>query len=405
MKFGKYKSLLTIILLTASVFVVFNSLTSNVSGATTMTAWHTDNTITLDGDDSEADWAIADTLVLTNYGSGSRVDANITLKFLNDGTDLYFYAEWDDATENSNRKGWAWNATSSTYNNLGGNEDRFSLAWANSSTAMICGHGISGAYPVDTPADMLFDVWHWKATRGASAAGWADDKNWDSNGRNSDAKSSGGYTDNSVVAQAADKATITSLLGNSSAVSVFGAGDLPFWYDNGTEIAWVNGATTDNTPTSLLGYSVSQPVGSRGDVSTKGVYANGVWTLEGKRALVGDVADDITFEKGKSYDFWVAQMDNSGGTHAGDLAMKFTLAITGAAHPVTETSTVFSVDVSTQVTTVSETAATVTSTETETAAAVTSTETTTKTESGYSMLFVAFTMLSAISIAVLVRKR
>ncbi|MHA2090625.1 MAG: ethylbenzene dehydrogenase-related protein, partial [Candidatus Kariarchaeaceae archaeon] len=361
MKLSNAKSLLMIVIMTSAVFVTFNMLSQTASAETSFTAWHTDNTMTIDGVADEADWAIADALVVTNYGATSRTDGNITLKFLNDGTNLYFYAEWDDADEQSNRKGWTWNST--YYNNLGGNEDRFAIAWANTTTGMVCGHtSYTGA-----PAGMLFDVWHWKATRGAS--GWADDKWWDSAGRNSDAKTSGGYSENSVVAQAANDAEITTKLGNSTAVSSYGAGDLPYWYDNGTVIPWSAGAVVGDTPAGILGYIESQPVGSRGDITTEAVYSGAKWHLEGMRSLAGTPADDVVFVPGGTYDFWIAQMDNSGGTHAADLAMKFSLKVSGSIPPVTVQTTIVVPTTVVQPTTVDKP----------------TTVTSTTTESGYSM--------------------
>ncbi|MHA2252730.1 MAG: ethylbenzene dehydrogenase-related protein [Candidatus Kariarchaeaceae archaeon] len=401
MRLRNAKSLIFIVLLTTVAFAMYN-VPRNATAATSMTAYKISTDITLDGAALESVWAEADALVYSNFGKGTaRSDGNITLKFLHNGTHIFFLAEWEDATEHSNRKGWEWNPTTSTYDNLGGNEDRFSFSWAVDTVDMVCGHtSYSGAGTA-----MLFDVWHWKSTRtNLAIEPWADEKWWNASGRQDDVKSSGGYQDNSVVKQAADNTEITTKLGNSTDVSVFGAGDLPYWYDNGTEIPWASGAVTGATmPSGIYGYNTTRPVGSRGDVLAKGVYASEKWTLEGMREFDTGNVDDILFAEKLSYDFWVAQMDNSGGTHAADVTSKETLYISGTAisdAPQEKTATV----VSTVNVTVTGPGSTVTTTAAGADVTVTDVTTSVSTESGYSFVFIMFLSTSSLFIATYVRK-
>ncbi|MFX0114472.1 MAG: ethylbenzene dehydrogenase-related protein [Candidatus Hodarchaeota archaeon] len=279
--------------------------------STTLTAKKTTATITLDGVATEAAWSNADSLTLSNYGS----KYDVTLKALYDATYIYTYVKWTDATVNDTRRGWVYNGTNWT--NVGGNEDRISFAFTNTSSAMICGHNPT----TGTAGELLFDVWHWKASRSAPA-GWADDKYWsfdstqarEDGGRFSDDKTSGGYKDNSVVAQAANATEITAKLGNSTDVSAFSDDDRPYWDNLGQEILWVDGVNSTSVGNSIVGYITTKPVGSRGDVAAEATHDGSAWHVEFKRKLdTGNSADDIVFAEGDTIEFYLNIHDNSGG--------------------------------------------------------------------------------------------
>jgi hypothetical protein len=204
------------------------------------------------------------------------------------------------------RKGWSYNGTH--WSNVGGNEDRIEFVWSLGAD-IVCGHNPG------TADSMLFDVWHWKATRTATAAdGWADDKYWDGAGRQSDAKTDGGYSENSVVAQSENSSVITTALGNSTVVAVFSDDDRPFWDNNGVEITWTSGANATPVGDFIKGYKSVLPIGSRGDVAAESIYNGTAWNVEFKRALdTGNADDDVAFVAGSSMPFHVAVHNNSGG--------------------------------------------------------------------------------------------
>jgi hypothetical protein len=58
---------------------------------------------------------------------------------------------------------------------------------------------------------------------------------------------------------------------------------------------------------------VKPPAGSRGDVQAAGLWANGVWYLEVKRALNTGNTDDAQLTVGQTAYFGIALMDNGGG--------------------------------------------------------------------------------------------
>jgi hypothetical protein len=279
---------------------------------------------------AEAAWGDADSLVLSDV-DGEGVD--ITLYALHDDTYVYMFASWNDATENNRRKGWVFNGA--TWTNLGEDEDRMNFAWSIGGEEIVCGHNAGGS----GTGDMLFDIWHWKATRTAPA-GWADDKFWAGDGRHGDAKSAGGYKDNSVVKQAADSAAITAALGNATDVSAFSDNDRPFWDATGAEISWTAGVNATPLTDFITGYTTELPTGSRGDVHTGYEYTGTGWNVEYRRALdTGNADDDVVFTVGSTATFYVSTHNNSTeGAHyiyptassPGALTLEFS-ALTGPA--------------------------------------------------------------------------
>lgn len=283
-----------------TIFALANNTV--VAQDSSLSAFSTTDTITLDGDDSEAAWDVADSLALSDV-DGSGVD--VTLKALHDDNYLYMYATWTDATESNTRSGWSYNGA--TWTNVGGNEDRMNFAWSIGGADIVCGHDPSGD---DTT--VLFDVWHWKASR-TGPAGWADDKYWDGTGRLSDARTAGGYSENSVVAQSGGNgSTITLALGNSSAVAVFSNDDRPFWNATGGEISWSGGVNATPLTNFIPGYNTTLPTGSRGDVHTGSQYDGSAWHVEYSRALDTGNNDDIPFTVGSTFTFYLSLHDNAG---------------------------------------------------------------------------------------------
>lgn len=146
------------------------------------------------------------------------------------------------------------------------------------------------------------DLWHLKGSR-SRPVGQMDDQFVDQEKRKGDAKEAGGESDHWDEAKKAPKYTWKGMpadrrvLLKSDAVeitdySVFKAGD--------------------RLPREVL----APFVGSRGDVSARALWANGMWTLEVKRALDTKHADDVQFtDLTKGYAFAIAVHDNDGDEH------------------------------------------------------------------------------------------
>ncbi len=330
LKTRKLLGTLTVLAFFLTIFFASQNIVAVTQG-TTLTVYSTTEVITIDGDATESAWSSADVVIIPDI-DGSGVE--VTLKALTDGTYIYVFATWNDTTKHDTRKGWSFNGTD--WSNVGGNEDRITIAWGLGS-AIVCGHNPG------TNDTMLFDIWHWKAAR-TSHAGWTDDKFWDGSGRHGDAKTAGGYRDNSVVAQAGSPAAITSALGNSSPVAAFSDDDRPYWDISGNVIAWTNGANSTPVGDFIYGYNSTIPTGSRGDVITESIHNGTAWNVEFKRALdTGNAADDIAFSAGSTIPFHVAVHNNSGGANhflAGGLTpTTFQLSIPAATTTGTTTTT------------------------------------------------------------------
>jgi len=298
----KTRKLYSVLLVLGFVLtILFAAQNIDAQSVTDLTASNTTDTITLDGDATETAWTNAEALTISNV-DGSGID--VTLKALTDGTYLYIFAMWDDDSLSNTRKGWEYNGTH--WSNIGGNEDRIAIVWGVDGSSMVCGHDPS------TDDDMLFDVWHWKASRTAPG-GWVDDKYWDGSGRHSDAKTAGGYSDNSVVAQAGSASAITTALGNSSAVSAFSDDDRPYWDNDGVVISWTSGVNATSVSDFVDGYKTEAPTGSRGDVLAESKYDSNTWNVEFKRELnTTNSVDDIAFEVDNSVSFYVSIFDDTG---------------------------------------------------------------------------------------------
>ncbi|MFW9964298.1 MAG: ethylbenzene dehydrogenase-related protein [Candidatus Sifarchaeia archaeon] len=329
----KKRKLNGILIALGFIFTIFFASQNVIALAdgVTLSAYYTTDTITIDGENLESAWNNAEALIVASIG-GSVI--NVVLRALIDDSNLYIFAAWNDSTMDNTRKGWSFNG--SHWSNVGGNEDRIELVWSLGST-IVCGHNPGTADP------MLFDVWHWKASRTA-IAGWADDKYWDGAGRQNDAKTAGGYSDNSVVAQAENSSVITTALGNSTNVVAFSDEDRPFWDNNGVAITWTAGVNSTPVGDFINGYKSLRPTGSRGDVIAESVHNGTAWNVEFKRALdTGNTNDDVSFDAGSSNPFYVAIHNNSGDsshfTAGGLTPTTFQLSIPSGSTTTTTTPT------------------------------------------------------------------
>ncbi|MHA1947310.1 MAG: ethylbenzene dehydrogenase-related protein [Candidatus Hodarchaeales archaeon] len=323
-----------IVIIAAFLTIAILMLSTNTARPnqdTTLTSYATTGDLTLDGDMSETVWDNADSVVITNIGSSG---ADVTVYSKQNGTHIFLFATWTDSTMDNIRKQWEFNGTD--WENNGFNEDRITFFWSNSSISPKCGHYVSSP---NVTAGYQGDVWHWKATR-TDPAGWADDKYFDGTGRHSDDKTSGGYKDNSVVAQMISMGNtsgeITSVLNNNSAVSAFNAGDLPYWDASGNVITWVSGANTTVLTDIIGGQPTTLPTGSRGDVMVGSNHDGSTWSVEYVRKLdTGHSDDDVMFAVGNSYTFAVA-VHNKSGDAAHFTAKELTLTVSSDA-PTTTT--------------------------------------------------------------------
>jgi hypothetical protein len=283
---------------------------------------------TIDGDGSESVWDNATAKTIT---AGT---VSVDIKSVFTSTDVYFKATWSDetTTESDLKKQWSLDAGTDRWGQSTDDEDRLALVW-NISTNDFNQDGCSvlcHATMSTNAAGETVDTWHWKAAR-SNPSGWTDDKFFNETDRQSDAKTSGGYSDNKQNLSFTDdpgngwdvpkywEPGATGADANSILQSEIDAGEakaITEVYTNGTLIDEDGTNVTLANPTATMpGYYSSRPVGSRGDIEAKGVFASGGWTLEWGRALDTGNSDDLQFSDTSGdgeYFFGVAVFDNTG---------------------------------------------------------------------------------------------
>ncbi len=311
--------------------------------------------------------------------AGYEGDRNeVTLRSMYDDEHIYFLAEWADAQQSYNRQTWYFNTDDEAWKqelripefNENGviirepfYEDKFAFlfnannsvanwntqtCWASCHTDLSSADGFARHF---TQAGETIDMWHWKSVR-TDINNQMDDQfqnDTQPNGRHSDAKESGGYTNN------VQELTIT---GTTTVVKV-----PKYFIPTKTYYYWITQSEIDNGTAKLitsvdangiLGYDggaidptdsdfqrdgsttgakcipsiyTAPFVGSRADLEARGVFEGSGWTLEIKRKLqTDDVAnEDVDFSSLETLPFGIAVFDNAGIAHGikAGLTLKF----------------------------------------------------------------------------------
>jgi len=276
--------------------------------------------------------------------------STVTLRALHDDATLYMLIQWDDPTQSLERFPWvkqedgAWKQRKNPDDTGHENtfyEDKFAVLWdinargfAKKGCAAACHmaeggmiDGIEAKSPgrkFTVAEGQTIDMWHWKSVR-SQPVGMFDDQYIDHNtdaaksggwGRHGDSKTGGGYSNN--VSE--DKKTPAFMSADGST----GA----FWLAKADAVPFSDSFKPGDV---LPGIVVSPFEGSRGDIASAAVWADGKWTVELRRALVtgGDnaAAQDVQFsDLSKTYPFGVAVFDNAAIDHTyheGALTLKF----------------------------------------------------------------------------------
>jgi hypothetical protein len=263
----------------------------------------------------------------------------VTLRAMHDADNLYMLIQYADPTQSLERFPWvkqadgSWKQTSnkdSTGHENTYYEDKLAILWdinargfAKKGCAAAChlakdgmNNGIADTAPgrkYTSKEGQTIDMWHWKSVR-VGPVGMFDDQfidhvadpkvneNW---GRHGDAKTGGGYSNNKTKD------------GKMPAFMPKDGKTGGYWLVKADAVPFVD---TFKEGDVLPGIVISPFEGSRADISAQGVYKDGMWTVELKRALhtTGDKADtqDVQFtDMGKSYPFGVAVFDNSQINH------------------------------------------------------------------------------------------
>jgi hypothetical protein len=221
---------------------------------------------TIDGHASEAFWDTAPAITTLDYSS----QRPITLKSVYTTDRAFFLVTFPDETPSETHKAWRWDAKEEIYREGPEREDVFVFKWSmsgNNVNMALRDHEIHHA-----------DIWFWKARR-TNAAGYADDK-WQSltlepglNARKLDSK----------------HGTLYFRRQGDTGEPAF---EEKFFFEYQGDV--------------LEKYALRHPEGSRADVSAKGVWSAGQWTIELGRQLDTLHEDDVAFAPGGVYLFGVS---------------------------------------------------------------------------------------------------
>lgn len=302
---------------------------------------------------------------------------NVVLRSAYDAENIYFLAEWPDATESLVREPWYFDPATKRWNKESGAptftsptrgafyEDKIAMlfdidnsvsGWKSGTCYKSCHTSMSSAdgfarHRTNNATERI-DMWHWKSVRGGQNFGQFDDQYQDNtypNGRKSDA-GAGGYSNNTqnltmigtntVVAAPKyvipDRVNYNWILGSeitdgsaklitsvdTNGVLGYAGGSI----DPKSDVEFQRKGTTVGSKAIPYIY-MSAFEGSRGDISAKAIYTGTGWILEYKRALKTNDTEkkDVDFSSLSDQYFGFAIFENAQIAHSikPNLVLKF----------------------------------------------------------------------------------
>ncbi len=280
----------------------------------------------------ESLWDQAAAMTVNVAGGANEGAHTVTMKSIYTDDSVYFLAQWNDATESLRRLPWQkqadgkWKQLATPDAKLGGEityyEDKFAQIWNinipdfESSGCFATCHASQNPDEKDfgnkytaNPGEMG-DIWHMKIVR-TNPTGYFDDQYVDSTrynktgapdaGRHSDPGGSP-YSDNINTAKTAPNYTSADQPAP------------PYWIMDDQKVTFTD---TYKTGDEIAGIIVKPPTGDRADIKGKAVYKDGKWTLEYGRKLATGSQYDVQFsDMKKEYSFGTAIFDNAQTRHS-----------------------------------------------------------------------------------------
>ena len=223
----------------------------------------------IDGSGDDKAWKSARSITVPD----NRTGGDVTIHAVYTENMIYFLVRYPDPREDRLHKPWIWDKTMEVYTFGPQREDTFTFKWNMENKKVNLSNFSDDAYSAD--------VWYWKANR-SDPAGYSDDKI------------------HILAAAPGKKATeLTSVSGKKR--YLMRIGDEGASADKKRIVIDYQGDVVDQ-------YESVIPEGSRADVRAKGVWKNGVWTVEFGRKLNTGHSDDIQFDpaSSKKYQFGIS---------------------------------------------------------------------------------------------------
>ncbi len=257
-------------------------------------------------------------MMLTGSGKFEGKDIELKTKSVYTKDEIFFRFEWPDPDKSMQKN--AWKFSGSKWNKIKANEDRLGVVFeinridkfATKGCAVLCHNESKNEkdwyYAVSSPKEKA-DLWHWKAVR-SNPVGYTEDGYVTTNpskepekGRKRDAGSGTKAKSNRTK----DKSKPAYMQDPSKSGSIPGTLLV-------SEAVEIKNHANFNEGDEIPGYMLNTKwKDSFADVKTKGVWANGKWTLVMSRKLNTGYDDDIQFNTRKKYPFSLAVFNNSGG--------------------------------------------------------------------------------------------
>jgi hypothetical protein len=273
-----------------------------------------------DAGSSEWNQAKESEIVLTGAGSveGKVIELKTKSVFTKD--EIFFRLEWPDKDKSMNKKRWKFSG--GKWAPIKADEDRLGVVFeinrvnkfATKGCAVLCHNESKNEkewYFAVSSAKEKVDMWHWKAVR-SNPVGYTEDGYVTTNpskkpeaGRKRDAGSGKAKSNRTK-----DKSKPMYMQDPTKSASIPGS----LLVSHGAEIKDFSAFTEgDEIPGYMLNTAWK---GSFADVKTKGVWANGKWTVMMSRKLDTGYDDDVQFNTRKKYPFALAVFDNAHEHHS-----------------------------------------------------------------------------------------
>jgi hypothetical protein len=229
----------------------------------------------IDGVADEAAWARAKKITTLDFSS----QRTVTICTVHTSETIFFLVTFPDVSPSTTHKSFGWDQQAGIYKPSNDREDMFVFKW--SMQGLGTDLSLRGLRPHRA------DVWFWKACR-TNPVGYADDK-WQS------------YSPR----KEGDDSKEVMLSSGPGSMYLLRSGD-------SGQSAYKEKIAIDYQGSFAPRFANRQPSGSRADVSARGCWRQGTWTVEFARKLDTGHDDDVIFTVGGKYSFIVSCYEISG---------------------------------------------------------------------------------------------
>lgn len=257
---------------------------ADVEPQLTLKAARAKSEIIIDGKSDDPAWQHSDSV--TSMDSLSGIPLSVRASY--DDEFIYMLISFPDPEASTTHKSLSWNSEQKLYETAPDREDTLVIKW--NMPGSVSDLRLDGSSPYRS------DVWFWKAHR-TNPSGYADDKYQ---------IYSANHTQNSHV--------VTTKEGRPFYLTRKG--------DQGSPAYRLN-IPHEYQGNIISAYKHVTPSGSRADIKAKGVWDNGIWTIEFKRKLNTHQPDDVVIKTDSDTTFAISRYEIAGRKVNNNLSQPF----------------------------------------------------------------------------------